>query len=61
MQRNVRQAIILVPTPDIGVDTSKPALLEHLDPLGTPAGFTPLVDLYVSIILEGLLLRGITG
>jgi hypothetical protein len=29
--------------------------------LGTPAGFTPLVDLYVSIILEGLLLRGITG
>jgi hypothetical protein len=29
--------------------------------IGTPAGFTPLVDLYVSIILEGLLLRGITG
>jgi len=29
--------------------------------IGTPGGFTPLVDLYVSIILEGLLLRGITG
>jgi hypothetical protein len=29
--------------------------------IGTPAGFTPLVDLYVSVILEGLLLRGITG
>jgi|GEM_PF-4793341 len=29
--------------------------------VGTPAGFTPTVDLYVSIILEGLLLRGITG
>lgn len=29
--------------------------------VGTPAGFTPTVDMYVSIILEGLLLRGITG
>ena len=29
--------------------------------IGTPAGFTPLVDLYASVILEGLLLRGITG
>lgn len=29
--------------------------------IGTPVGFTPTVDLYVSVILEGLLLRGITG
>jgi len=28
---------------------------------GTPTGFTPTVDYYVSVILEGLLLRGITG
>ena len=29
--------------------------------IGTPIGFTPLVSLYVTIVLEGLLLRGITG
>lgn len=29
--------------------------------IGTPSGFTPTVSLYVSVILEGLLLRGITG
>jgi hypothetical protein len=29
--------------------------------IGTPAGITPTVDLYCSVILEGLLLRGITG
>jgi hypothetical protein len=29
--------------------------------VGTPVGFTPLVDLYVTIVLEGLLLRGLTG
>lgn len=29
--------------------------------IGTPAGITPTVDLYASVILEGLLLRGITG
>lgn len=29
--------------------------------IGIPSGFTPTVDFYVSVILEGLLLRGITG
>lgn len=29
--------------------------------LGTPAGITPTVSLYITAILEGLLLRGITG
>jgi hypothetical protein len=29
--------------------------------IGTPAGITPTVSLYASTILEGLLLRGITG
>jgi hypothetical protein len=29
--------------------------------IGIPTGFTPTVDMYVSVILEGLLLRGITG
>lgn len=29
--------------------------------IGTPAGITPTVSLYCSVILEGLLLRGITG
>jgi hypothetical protein len=29
--------------------------------LGTPAGITPTVSVYASVILEGLLLRGITG
>lgn len=29
--------------------------------IGTPAGITPTVSLYVTVVLEGLLLRGITG
>jgi len=29
--------------------------------IGTPTGFTPTVNMYVTIVLEGLLLRGITG
>jgi hypothetical protein len=29
--------------------------------VGTPAGITPTVSLYCTVILEGLLLRGITG
>jgi hypothetical protein len=29
--------------------------------IGTPAGITPTVSLYATVILEGLLLRGITG
>lgn len=29
--------------------------------IGTPVGITPLVSVYASVILEGLLLRGITG
>ena len=29
--------------------------------IGTPAGITPTVSVYATTILEGLLLRGITG